>query len=72
MRLFLLTRISDVRFDEFNAKLIRAKNETQARSIANSRTGDEGKIWTEPTKTSCEILTAKGKTGIIISDFNTG
>ena len=72
MKIFLLRRIGDADWDEYLTKLVRAKNEKQAREMANERVGDEGRIWTNPNKVSCETLSRKGDPEIIIEQFNTG
>ncbi len=61
--------------------VVRAKNETDARTFASKEGGDEnpryGKTgdkspWLDPGLSSCEPLSALGAPGIIIQDFNAG
>ncbi len=72
MKLFLLKRTGDVGWDENEAMLIRAKNEQTARTMANVASADEGEIWTDNKKVDCIVVTAKGRAGILITDFNAG
>ncbi len=72
MKLYLLQRKDEVYLDEFLAKIVRAKNATQARRIANKETGDEGNVWHFPLTTSCVRLKEDGKACVILADFNAG
>ena len=71
MKLYLLTRLQDVKWDEVVSMVIRAENEEQAGLIANTNTGLEGEIWGDSLKVSCEVLTNEGYAGIIIDDCKT-
>ncbi len=72
MKLYLLERINETDWDEYAAKLIRAKNESGARELANKHTGDEGKIWNDSSLASCKVVSSSGVEEEIISDFNAG
>ena len=72
MKLYLLTRIDGADYDEYDAKLIRAKDERLARGFANKKPGDEGKIWHDKQLVSCKIITISGEFEEIIASFNTG
>ncbi len=73
MKLFLLDRDEDnCNHDEIDSVLIRARSEKQARMLANSCHATEGRIWEDPELVSCEIVTAKGQPGIIMSSFLAG
>lgn len=61
--------------------VIRAKTEAQAREFAQALGGDErdkfvGRklvevpAWTDPKYSTCEVLSAQGKAGVILRDFN--
>lgn len=53
--------------------LVRAENEDDARRIASERAGDEGPgCWLDPASSSCEAITVKGKTGIVVRAFVPG
>lgn len=71
MKLFLLSRL-DCGYDEYDAKLIRAKNEEDAREIANECVGDEGEIWAKHSEVECEIISEDGDPSVIISSFRAG
>ena len=68
MKLFLLST-NDYDWDEYDAFLIRAKDEAAARAEAVKIT--ENLLW-DGDKVSCEVITVKGKAEIIISSFNAG
>lgn len=70
--IYLLTRTDHTEYDEYDAKVVRARSEKRARYIANITTGDEGKIWTDPTKVTCEVLKTSKPEGIILASFNAG
>ena len=69
MKLFLLVR-KDTDWDEFSKHLVRARNEREARIIANTCCGDEGTIWDSAGLVHCRVITSKGKPEIVMSDFN--
>jgi len=56
MNVYLLYRIDSVGYDEYEAKVIIAFTESEARSLANVKTADEGPIWNDPTKVACANL----------------
>jgi len=68
MRLYLLER-EDGTYDEFDAKLIRAKSQRQARKIANESAGAEGEIWENKKRVDCTIITNKGAIGEIMASY---
>ena len=72
MKIFLLGRVEGADYDEYNAKVIRAKNEKQARELANERRGGGGKIWTDEKEVTCVVVTAAGKAEEILGSFNAG
>ena len=72
MKLYLLTRLNGIRYDEFDAMLIRAKSELEARIIANTDVGDEGQIWKRTELVCCKEILAEGKSERIITSFNAG
>ncbi len=59
-------------YDTVVEQLVRAKNESQARMIANAWHGDEGRIWSDSTRTTCEIVLLRGEETCIICSFNAG
>lgn len=56
MNVYLLHRLDSVGFDEYDAKVIIARTEGEARELANIKTADEGPIWNDPTKVACANL----------------
>jgi len=72
MKLYLLERIGDTGYDECIGHLIRAESEEIARTIANDNPGDEGPIWHNKEKVSCEEITMEGSEGILITNFHAG
>lgn len=59
-------------YDSFSSKVVRAKNEIRAREIANQIVGDEGSIWKDVNKVSCEWLDCKDKEEVICADYHSG
>jgi hypothetical protein len=64
-------------YDAYDGFIVAASSEKDARILANERPGDEGPIWTDPTKVSCEhigfTLPSDIPVGYIISsDFHAG
>jgi len=70
--IYLLKRADRIGYDEYVAKIIRASSEQEARDIANTNTGDEGQLWTDATRVSCEPLDAEGASGPLLESFNAG
>ena len=62
--LFSLKRNESIGWDENANCVIAAKDETQARQIANTLCRDEGKIWDNTQRISCD------KIGIAYPDFD--
>jgi hypothetical protein len=59
-------------WDELEGALVRAENETQARTMVAEKHGDEGyDIWLEPS-TRCIEVEAKGEAEILLTDFCNG
>ena len=53
--------------------VVRAETESEARELASSRHGEEGPdAWTDPTLTSCFILTEDGPAEVVLRDFLAG
>jgi hypothetical protein len=70
--IYLLRQIGMVGYDQYDAKIIRASSEYEARKIANETTGDEGQIWTDSTKVSCVLVKSIGKPEAILESFCAG
>jgi hypothetical protein len=77
-KLYLLRQINPeaVPFNAYDTNqgfVIRAKDENHAREIAAAQHGDEGSaVWYDYAKTSCEVLSGKGPTGVVMCDFKVG
>lgn len=56
-------------WDKAFAFVVRAATEREARELANTNAGDEGRVWANPDYTCCEELTAEGDSEIVIRDF---
>lgn len=53
--------------------VVRARSEEKAREVAYHEAGDEGgDVWLDPKLTSCEALTGKGESGVVLRDFLAG
>jgi hypothetical protein len=77
MKLFLLDSRAGADYDSYEGFVVRAKNEDQARAIAQARIADERldneHFWLNPKYSSCEVLTARGgQVGILLASFNAG
>ena len=60
----------DCWYDKSFGHIVRAIDETQARSLASNESGDEGKeAWLSETYSSCDILTVEGNQEHIMEDF---
>lgn len=70
--IYILERTDEIGWDEYTGKVVRAESEQEARDIANKKTGDEGKIWTDTTKVTCEQVATDGASGAILEAFNAG
>ena len=58
--------------DTASKMVVRQTSHHKARKEANENCGDEGMIWTDPTKVSCNLLSREGKSGVIIRDYLSG
>lgn len=52
--------------------VIRAETEEEARAMANTQAGDEGKAWADPNLADCTELLPDGSPGLVIEDFRAG
>jgi hypothetical protein len=73
MKLYLLKQKGRYSYDEYDSKLVRAENETQARFVASLKPGDEGEAtWLLDCYSSVEEVTQEGPSEQIIGSFNAG
>ena len=73
MALYLLKR-NEFDYDEYNAHLVRASCEHDARVIASLvRPSDEDPSeWLDADKSSCVLISPEGSEEVIMSSFNAG
>lgn len=58
-------------YDKAFGFVVRAKTEAEARKLAGENCGDEGDAcWLDSAQSTCEELTRKGKSCVIIQDFH--
>lgn len=78
MKLWLLKRLSEPDWNQYDGFVVRAADEAQARQLAHeaaSEQDDQGNIiyesedrwWLDATVTSCELISDTGKPEIILS-----
>ena len=73
MKLWLLTRDDRCGYDENNGFVIRAEDETAARTMAAAVKGGEGEgTWLLRAFSTCSELSADGTAQIVLTDFNAG
>jgi serine protease inhibitor len=71
MKLWLLERTNEVGYDEYDAVVVRARSEVEARSIVQNARYYQG-AWASDENVKCTQLTAKGTAEIILGSFNAG
>lgn len=74
MFLYLLRR-NEPDYDEYDAHLVRAANEHDARLIASfgaKMTNEDPKEWLDAAKSTCVLVTPEGIEEVILSSFNAG
>lgn len=76
MRLWILDRLVDTdKYDVTLSVVVRATTEEKARKLAHENEGPHSRtegVWLNPKKSSCEALSARGKSEVIITDFKAG
>jgi hypothetical protein len=74
MKLFLITvNETEWCYDCYDRKLVRALDESSARSIASMVHGDEGcSAWLDNRYSTAEVVTVNGESGVIVDSFNAG
>ena len=69
MALYKVER-ADFDCDQAAAFIIRAESEAAARAVAAAHFGDEGPdCWTDPERSTCELVEPDGPEGVILRDF---
>lgn len=76
MKLWLIERLDDVGYDEYDGKVIAAPNAERVREIAALVVGDEGKsAWLSPERSQIEELgTALDAAfeGVVLASYRAG
>ncbi len=73
MKIFYLSVRNVVGYDSYDAKVVIAVNECNARKMANENTGDEGDIWQDKDKVSCRLIRLMSEVeGVLLASFNAG
>jgi hypothetical protein len=76
MRLWILDRLVDTdKYDVTLGVVVRATTEEKARKLAHEAEGPHTypkDLWLNPKNSSCEVLSARGKSEVIITDFKAG
>lgn len=70
--IFRLRVLKGVEWDGNEEFVIRARTESQARKLANSKSLCEGKIWEDPKQASCEQVKASGEPEIVVQSTRWG
>ena len=71
MKLWLLQIIQHAGYDTYDAHVVRAETEEDARDMVP--TGFEGRqTWLELSKSTCVEINDDGVAGVVISSFNAG
>jgi len=72
MAIYLLVRTDHTGYDEYDGRVICADSETQARAIANESVGNEGRMWDDLNRVTCEMVDPDGECGEVLASFNAG
>ena len=72
MALYLLSRQDEIGYEEYSAKLIRARSPYEARKIANEAPGDEGAIWDDTSLVRCDLIDSSGPGEMILGSYVNG
>lgn len=56
MKIWVLERLEEVDWDECISMVVVAEDESRARIVADKNCCDEGHIWCDPMKTTCEEI----------------
>ena len=72
MKLFLIKRFKHD-YDEYDAKVVRAENEWDARQLCAKVRGDEdADEWLNSSKSQCTEVLLDGDSCVILDSFNAG
>lgn len=75
MNLYVLRRIAEVNYDEYEGFVVRAVSEEHARALAAEGINwskNERAVWLFADKSTCELLTSEGADEVILESFHAG
>lgn len=75
MKLWVVARIADTNWDEYDSFVIRAENEQEAREIAydaDYNCGEYNDLWKDLNKSTCECLSEQGEAEVISFNYKSG
>jgi len=75
MKLWILSRTGHVEYDQYDALVVRANDEDEARKLAEAYAGPYPHIgiWLKAETCTCELLTRRGKEAeVILGSYNAG
>ena len=71
--IYLLSRKDEyIGYDEYDAMVVCAGSQDEARRIANNNPGDEGGVWIDPESVTVEEIDPDLPHGLILGSFNAG
>lgn len=70
--IYLLTRTGRFNYDEYDSRVVRAKDESEAREIANRHVAGEGQIWNDYELVSCTQVSDSGVSDVILNSYIAG
>ena len=75
MKLWILSRTDYVDYDQYDALVVKANDEDEARKLAEDYAGPypNAGIWLKAETCTCELLTRRGKKAeVILGSYNAG
>lgn len=75
MELYLLSRIDEVDYDEYDSAVVAAESEEESKNIEVGHIGQYHSSWTTPDNIKVELIgTAREgtKAGVILTSYNAG
>ncbi len=76
MNIYHLSRdAGEVDYDEYDAFIVAACSEEEARNYANENAAHEGRIWTDRKQVACKVVgraCSKVTAGVVLGSFKAG
>jgi len=73
MSLYLLKRPdNDIGYDEVDGVIVCASTAKRARQMAADNCGDEGGVWLDPKRATCQLIHGAMSPGIVLRSFRAG